>query len=291
MSENIRESLTVGPSDLVFSGDKVIARILEILGAGKILANNPYVIDCVSSEVIQDVQLERDYTQSEIDEIVEKIRNNGALPKEKSQEAGEQKDPKGTEYRELSIEKRKGRQYPDIKIQELRAVSDRIESEKSICFMSIGEGKIKEFKTVKTRRGESLDEDTIVNSTVDKYGIVQERYMVERAEDGSIAIRKITRDTENPMIAIMYSNEKGVEYYPIDPLMMQDVLTPISLCEGEKTMEYVMFKTREEAIEFWKNKGLSGKIPQELLSGRYGEGLKCMLDRLGINISTGQEIK
>lgn len=291
MSNDLRNSIVVGKDEFVYRGDEMVKKTLELLEVEEQLANNPWVIDMFSRTIMKDIDLKCDYTEQEIAKIAKRINKNGRLSPEQRKdwfETCKKDSPNGTEYYGF-VNENVGYSYPKIQfmvLQNLFSATDELENDMRLSFRKCLEG-VHMKRREKTRRGRDKKEETIEEEyVIDKYGIVLEKES-SRETDGKIEWTTITRDEENPMIARMEKKDKEgneeVLYYPINPIMMQDVVTQIVAFQDEKTIGHVTFPTREEAVEYWEKQNLCQQMAGRL-TGRYGKGLRKMLERAKINI-------
>ena len=293
MSNELRNSVVVKNDNFVYSGDEMVKKTLELLGVEEQLANNPWVIEMFSRTIMKDIDLKCDYTEQQIVGIAEKINKSSKLSSKQRDEWFEENEKDshdGTEYYGFAqVRNVRCLNGKSLLIQELFTYG---ESSESIMHVSLRVKKNEKNLNIHRRdyMGRIIDDKNIQNEEmceVDENGIVISKDIVEWDENERSKWIRITRDKENPMIAKREIEDFGgntkVEYYPINPIMMQDVVTQILVIQDAKPVGHAIFPTRQEAVEYWEEQNLCQQMAGRL-KGRYEKGLRTMLEIANINI-------
>ena len=278
-------------TEIVYSGDRIIQRILEELGTTKNIAKNPYVIEKVVI-ILYGIMMQRDFKisgvnvrngmvtgecgEKEIDQIVELLRNNEEKA-EKTLDDKKDKSCRGTEYR-ISI---------DSSTQELTLLTVMFSPPYS------KEQVIKDTFRDLEREGEEGVGETIERregwqkTKINPDGIVMQRKWNE--EPGVTAI-KMRRMPNDPIIIEVTGFQTGIKYFSMSepeqiPNLMGNTTNffpGILKCLSRK---YEMKDSPEEVRRTDRYKNLAGSIEDVGKFGRYGNGIDKLNEysRLPIN--------
>jgi len=278
-------------TEIVYSGDRIIQRILEKLGTTKNIAKNPYVIEKVVI-ILYEIMMQRDFKisgvsvrngmvtgecgEKEIDQIVELLRNNEEKA-EKTLDDKKDKSCRGTEYR-ISI---------DSSTQELTLLTVMFSPPYS------KEQVIKDTFRDLEREGEEGVGETIERregwqkTKINPDGIVMQRKWNEKPGVTAIKMRRMPND---PIIVEVTGFQTGIKYFSIREVEQIPNLMGNTTNFFPGTLKWLIQKYEmKDSLEAVKRtdryKVVAGSIEPVCKFGRYGKGIDKLNEysRLPIN--------